>query len=63
VCVVHLYNTKTKDVDDTPIVVSGGLAGGKIQEMEQQMLILRLEKELNTARNKLSKIRQAEYKK
>lgn len=52
-----------KDVDDTPVIASGGLAGGKIQEMEQQMLILRLEKELNMARNKLSKIRQAEYKK
>lgn len=50
-----------KDVDEAPVIAAGGLAGSKIQEMEQQMKILRLEKDLEAARNRLARIRKQEY--
>jgi len=52
-----------KDDDEAPVITSGGLAGSKIQEMEQQMRILRLEKDLDSARKRLANIRKQEYKK
>jgi len=54
-----------REVEPEPLYnpSAAGSAGGKIKEMEQNMLILRLEKDLENARAKLSRMHQAQYKK
>eukprot|EP01113_Clastostelium_recurvatum_P033497 TRINITY_DN4425_c0_g1_i1.p1 TRINITY_DN4425_c0_g1~~TRINITY_DN4425_c0_g1_i1.p1 ORF type:complete len:657 (+),score=216.76 TRINITY_DN4425_c0_g1_i1:108-2078(+) len=51
-----------KDEDDMEADYAKlSVTGYKVKEMEQQMLILRLEKELQKARNSLANMRKAEY--
>lgn len=47
---------------ETTVVINQRFVGGIAQELEAQEKILRIEKELAAARNKLSQIRQAKYR-
>ena len=47
---------------ETTVIINQRFVGGIAQELEAQEKILRIEKELAAARNKLSQIRQAKYR-
>ena len=55
-------NAAIFEEQETTVVINQRFVGGIAQELEAQEKILRIEKELAAARNKLSQIRQAKYR-
>jgi len=55
-------NAAIFEEQETTVIINQRFVGGIAQELEAQEKILRIEKELAAARNKLSQIRQAKYR-
>ena len=60
--VASAKNAAIFEEQETTVVINQRFVGGIAQELEAQEKILRIEKELAAARNKLSQIRQAKYR-
>ena len=55
-------NAAIFEEEETTVIINQRFVGGIAQELEAQEEILRIEKELEAARSKLGKIRQAKYR-
>ena len=55
-------NAAIFEEQESTVIINQRFVGGIAQELEAQEKILRIEKELAAARNKLSQIRQAKYR-
>ena len=50
-----------EDDEDDDVLSGQRMTTAKVQQMEQQVHILKLEKELETARRRLGRLREAQY--
>ena len=55
-------NAAIFEEEETTVIINQRFVGGIAQELEAQEQILKIEKELEMARSKLGKIRQAKYR-